>query len=395
MGRIAAGGLLALGIEGLLAAGGARRPVVRVWPRSLLQAAPSLPASEVPGALTAVHAAAAGAALLSGGPLGVAAGVANGLAVAALADLRADADRSARVFDAALAGLPRPAELPGRLTGGAGRARHLRAEDVAYGDAPEQRLDVWGPPGARDAPVLVQVHGGGWTSGSRRVSAAPLLGHLVERGWVCVTVDYRLAPGHRLADQVADVKGALAWVRRGIAAHGGDPGFVAISGGSAGGHLASLAALTAGDPALRPSDIGADADAPLAAAVPVYGVHDLSRDEHGLHRLLRDTVIGAPYDPAVWLPLSPLHRVADAVAAGAAPPFLVVHGTADTIVSVGQSRRFVRRMREAGADVRHAELPRAQHGFDSFPTSRTGHHVRAVHRFLTAVHDRYRSRGAL
>jgi acetyl esterase/lipase len=248
---------------------------------------------------------------------------------------------------------------------------------------------VWGPPDARDAPVLVQVHGGGWTGGSRRVSAAPLLGHLVARGWVCVTVDYRLAPAHRLPDQVADVKRALAWVRRGIGALGGDPGFVAISGGSAGGHLASLAALTAGDPVLGPGT--ADAEPPLAAAVPVYGVHDLSRDEHGLHRLLRETVIGSPYDPAVWHPFSPLHRVADAVAAGTAPPFLVVHGSADTIVSVGQSRRFVRRLREAGADVRHAELPRAQHGYDSFPTPRTGHHVRAVHRFLTAVHARYRA----
>lgn len=389
MDRWGRGALLALGVEGVLAAAGARRPVIRVWPRSILQAAPSLPASETPGALTVVHGLAAAGGLLAGGALGVAAGVANGLAVAALADLRADADRSARVFDAACAGLPPVDALPGRIPGGHSRRRYLRAQDVAYGDAPEHRLDVWGLPDARDAPVLVQVHGGGWTGGSRRVSAAPLLGHLVDRGWVCVTVDYRLAPAHRLRDQVTDVKRAIAWVRREIAAHGGDPGFVAISGGSAGGHLASLAALTAGDPAFQPGF--ADANTTVAAAVPVYGVHDLSRDEHGLHPLLRDTVIGTPYDPAVWLPLSPLHRVDGAVAAGTAPPFLVVHGSTDTIVSVRQSRRFVRRLREAGADVRHAELPRAQHGFDSFPTPRTGHHVRAVHRFLAAAHARHRA----
>ena len=96
-------------------------------------------------------------------------------------------------------------------------------------------------------------------------------------------------------------------------------------------------------------------------------------------------------DAATWLAASPLHRAAAAQRAGTAPPMFVVHGSADTIVSVGQSRRFVRRLRQVGADVRYAELPRAQHGFDMFPTARTGHHVRAVHRFLDAVHTRYRA----
>jgi hypothetical protein len=76
-----------------------------------------------------------------------------------------------------------------------------------------------------------------------------------------------------------------------------------------------------------------------------------------------------------------------------APPFLVVHGSADTIAGVAQSRRLVRRLREVGAPVCYAELPRAQHGFDSVRTARTRHTVRAVHRFLSAVHERYRSAG--
>ncbi len=391
------GAVLALGVEGVLAAAGARRPVIRRWPASIVQAAPCLPASEVPGVLTAVHAVAGAGALLAGGRSGLAAAAANGLAVAALAGLRGDADRSARVFDAALAGLPMPpAGPPGRTAHRRSRERHLRADAVPYGEHPAQLLDVWGPARpVRDAPVLVEVHGGGWTGGSRVMSAAPLLTHLVERGWVCVTIDYRLAPDHRLPTMVADVKRALAWVKREIGAYGGDPGFVAVTGGSAGGHLASLAALTAHDPTLQPGF--EDADTSVAAAVPVYGVHDFSIDEHGLHPLLEHTVLGTSpaADPATWQALSPLHRVDEAVAAGGPPPFLVVHGSADTIVSVGQSRRFVRRMREAGADVRHAELPHAQHGYDAFPTARTAHHVRAVHRFLAAVHARHRSRVAV
>jgi acetyl esterase/lipase len=342
----------------------------------------------VPGAVTALHAAVGVASLLRGGGAGA---LANAAAIAALTGLRGDADRSARILDAALAGIA--PVVPGRSagqarTGRAARKRHLRAVDVPYGDEPAHRLDVWAPaglaPGSR-APVLVQVHGGGWTGGVKAVSASPLMAHLVERGWVCVTVNYRLGPQERWPAMIVDVKRALAWVHAHIAEHGGDPSFVTISGGSAGGHLASLAALTAGDPAFQPGF--ADADTSVAAAVPVYGVHDFSIDENGLFHTVEHSVTGTSWaaDSATWLGASPLHR-----ARPGAPPFLVVHGSTDTIVAAGQSRRFVARMRALGNEVFHAELPRAQHGFDTFPTTRTRHHVRAVHRFLAAVHARHR-----
>lgn len=243
---------------------------------------------------------------------------------------------------------------------------------------------MWGPAEpVSGAPVLVQVHGGGWTGGDKAVSASPLLAHLVGAGWVCVTVNYRLGPHERWPAQIVDVKRALAWVHEHVAEYGGDPGAVAVSGGSAGGHLASLAAVTVGDPAFQPGF--EDADTSVVAAVPVYGVHDFSVDEHGLHDTVRRALTGTTFaaDRDTWLAASPLHR-----ARQGAPPFLVVHGSTDTIVSAAQSRRFVARMRELGNEVHHAELPRAQHGFDSFPTARTGHHVRAVHRFLASVHAR-------
>ncbi len=372
---------LLVGLAGVLAAAGARRPVLRRWPLSIVQAVPCLPSSELPGVLMTVQAAVGGLALLRGGRLGP---LVNVAAVAALAGLRGDADRSAAALADALGG-PAPAPPPGRLVAGrAARKRYLRLADVAYGDDPAQRLDVWARPDldlSGRAPVLVQVHGGGWTGGSRATSASPLMAYLAERGWVCVTVDYRLGPDHRWPAQIIDVKSAIVWVKNTIAAHGGDPSFVTISGGSAGGHLASLAALTPNDPAFQPGF--ADADTTLAAAVPLYGVHDLSVDDHGLHHTVEKSLIGtrAADDPGTWRAASPLHR-----AGPDAPPFLVIHGSADTIVAVGQSRRFVQRMREVGAPVHFAELPHAQHSFDEFPTARTGHMVRAVHRFLSRVH---------
>ncbi len=374
------GTALFVGLAGVVAAAAARRPVIRRWPLSIAQAAPSMPASEAPGWLVALHSAVGVASLLRGG---VAGPVANAAAVAMLAGLTGDADRSAAVLETALG---RPLPTGGRPPGGrAARAHYLRAADVAYGDDPAQRLDVWARTDAGPrAPVLVEVHGGGWTSGDKALAASPMMAHLAERGWVCVTVNYRLGPAHRWPSMIVDVKRAIAWVKEHIAEHGGDPGFVTISGGSAGGHLASLAALTPNDPAFQPGFAGADTA--VAAAVPLYGVHDFGVDEHGLHHTLEKGVFGAPYADD-WLRASPLHR-----AGPGAPPFLVLHGSADTIVAVGQSRRFVARLREVSrAPVLYAELPHAQHGFDAFPTARTGHVVRAVHRFLDDVHGRHRS----
>lgn len=368
--------LVAFGVAGLLAAIGARRPTLRRWPFSLLQAVPCTPASEEPRALLAAHLALGLLSLAGGRPGGA---LANGAAAAALAGLTGDATRSAAVLDDALADVPPHADGPvprsRPITGLRARRRHLRVADLAYGSHPQQRLDIWASAAAGpDAPVLVQVHGGGWTSGDKRVSASPLLAHLVDRGWVCVTINYRLAPAHRLPDQIADVRAALAWVAAHIREYGGDPDFVALTGGSAGGHLAALAAVTG---------------ARVAAAVSFYGVYDFSVEEYGLHDLLRRSAIGTAFadDPDTWRSLSPLHR-----AGRDAPPFLLIHGTSDTIVAVGQSRRFAARLREVSRrPVHYAELPHAQHGFDGLPTGRTAHTVAAVHRFLADVHARHRA----
>ncbi len=75
---------------------------------------------------------------------------------------------------------------------------------------------------------------------------------MAERGWVCVSIDYRVSPKHTWPDHIVDVKRALAWIKENIAEYGGDPDFVAITGGSAGGHLSSLAALTPNDPQWQP-----------------------------------------------------------------------------------------------------------------------------------------------
>src|SRR4051794_31247161 len=113
--------------------------------------------------------------------------------------------------------------LPNR--GARRRYRHTR--NLSYGTAgTHHQLDIWRRPdldvdGA--APVLLQIHGGAWVMGRKDDDAGPLLTHMAERGWVCVSVNYRLSPAATWPDQITDIKRAIAWVRENIAAHGGDP----------------------------------------------------------------------------------------------------------------------------------------------------------------------------
>jgi len=269
--------------------------------------------------------------------------------------------------------------------------------DIAYADpATHGRrglLDVYRPAGdlRHDAPVLLQVHGGAWTLGSKNDQGVPLMLHMAAKGWVCVALNYRLAPRDLWPAQVVDVKRVIAWVKEHAAAYGGDPAYLAITGGSAGGHLAALAALTPGDPAFQPGF--EDADTRVDAAVPHYGVYDLA-GASGLRRaeLMRDRFLAPRIfrkrwseHPEVFEAATPLLRVTDE-----APDFCVVHGTSDTMVPVEQARLFVERLHEVSRRaVVYAELPGAQHAFDVLPTLRSVAVVQGIDRFLSWHHDRH------
>ena len=260
-------------------------------------------------------------------------------------------------------------------------------KNVAYAPEHGKRglLDVYRPAaGAQGAPVLLQVHGGAWTIGNKDQQGIPLMQHLAAKGWVCVAINYRLAPRDPFPAQIIDVKRAIAWIRDHIEEYGGDPDYIAITGGSAGGHLTALAAVTPGDPAYQPGF--EDADTSVAVAVPHYGVYDFAgstglrsaeqmRDRFLAPRVVRRTWAEAP---EVFEAGTPLLRITPD-----APDFFVLHGAHDSLVSVEQARLFVSRLREVGkAKVVYAELPGAQHAFDVFPSIRSAHVVRAVDRYL-------------
>lgn len=267
--------------------------------------------------------------------------------------------------------------------------RRLRGIEYARHGRRSLRLDVYmpaEPPAERPRPAIVQVHGGGWIAGTRREQGIPLLNHLASHGWVGFNADYRLSPRATFPDHVVDVKRALAWVREHAADYGADPDFVCITGGSAGGHLCALAALTADDPELQPGF--EDAETAVAAAVPFYGVYDLTDPETVYYPELREWVLERNVfktrfadEPQRFRAASPTHRVrADA------PPFLVIHGESDTLVPVADARRFVAALREASeSPVLYAELAGAEHAFDIVPSVRTARVVETIERFLATI----------
>jgi acetyl esterase/lipase len=265
--------------------------------------------------------------------------------------------------------------------------------DIAYlpdGD-PKHRLDIYAPrEGAQNAPVLLQVHGGGWVIGNKREQALPLMFHLASRGWICVATNYRLSPRATFPDHLVDLKSAMHWIREHIAEFGGDPDFVAVTGGSAGGHLSSLLALTAGDPEYQPGFESVDTS--VRACVPFYGIYDFTNEYglqaySGLGGFVERTVMkkNQSEDKEAFRRASPLHRVhADA------PPFFVIHGSHDSLASVEEARHFTDVLRKVSHEPAiYAEIPGAQHAFEIFHSLRTTHVVRAVDRFLSFVYSDY------
>ncbi len=189
----------------------------------------------------------------------------------------------------------------------------------------------------RRAPILLHLHGGGFYSGNKSREARPLIRHLTSRrGFVCVSADYRLQPHVTLADQVADVRGAIGWVRAHAADFGAEPGTLFVTGSSAGAHLAVRAAV--------------EGETGIAGLICRYGYYGN---------------------------LAPR---------GDMPPMLVVHGEKDMWIHPSDVRAFVERVRAVSSHpVLYAELPGAHHDFDMYESIRSAAVSQAVEQFTAGI----------
>ena len=105
-----------------------------------------------------------------------------------------------------------------------------RIKDVPYGPIRRRNLlDVYRP---RDvpsgAPILLQIHGGGWVISNKNQQGKPIMLHFASRGWVCFAPNYRLSPRSTWPDEIVDVKRAIAWIKEHAHEYGADPSFIII-----------------------------------------------------------------------------------------------------------------------------------------------------------------------
>ena len=213
---------------------------------------------------------------------------------------------------------------------------HELRTDVVYaevGGVP-LRFDHYRPLGvAEAAPAVVLVHGGGWMRGDPSQAAGNAL-HFARRGIATLAISYRLAPEHRFPAPLDDVRHGLRWVRSHAGELGIDPDRLALLGLSAGAHLAILAHLSGNVAALAP-DLPPDLrEVPetVRAVVAHYGPYDLTRRRSGMI----DALLGPRAEDAAWARLaSPIAHAGRATA-----PLLLIHGTADQVVSWHESERM-------------------------------------------------------
>jgi acetyl esterase/lipase len=210
----------------------------------------------------------------------------------------------------------------------------VRIRNLSYGDGPRRNLDIYH---RRDrpmgVPVVLHFHGGGFHSGNKRREARPLIGHLVSRGMVCASADYRLRPHVGYDEQLADALAAIEWVRSHAQEYGGDPDRIFLVGSSAGAYLAVDAV-----------NAGANGIAGIVGRYGYYG------------RL---------------------------VAERPQPPILVIHGENDMFVRPSYARAFVERVHAGSRQpVEYAELPGGHHDFDLYESIRSNAINIAVDRFI-------------
>lgn len=252
--------------------------------------------------------------------------------------------------------------------------------DIAYSTLHGYRpmlLDLYQPNDRLAHPLVIFIHGGSWTSGSKRTTGAftdfpALLASLSSRGFVVASVDYRLSGEARYPAALNDIKAAIRHLRANAQQYGIDPNRIAVWGASAGAHLAALAAYTGDDLDFeQPGMANAEQSDRVQAFVGWYGTYEMgsifrqkgtssaaeaAAEAPGPLKFFGCTSTGCP--PGMIEQASPINHI-DA----GDPPSLIIHGSADTTVPATQSRTLDERLKASGVSSRFILIDGVSHSW--------------------------------
>jgi pectinesterase len=216
-----------------------------------------------------------------------------------------------------------------------------------YGDR-EVMLDLYLPkrPAGEKIPCIVVIHGGGWRSGDKTRFAAQAA-YFADKGFAAACIGYRLLPEVTFPAPVVDCKAAVRWVRANAAKYGIDPDRIGATGGSAGGHLTAMLATSSGVKELEGDGGNGGVSSRIQAAVAMATPADMGQfaQRHGV-------------EAASAALISPVTHVTKDSA-----PILLLHGTGDKLVPMGQSELLLEKYKQAGAAAELVKIEGGSHAF--------------------------------
>lgn len=235
----------------------------------------------------------------------------------------------------------------------------VRDLEYARVDGESLHLDLYLPQKSEARPpLLVWIHGGGWTRGSKS-QINPALIRLTAEGYAAASIDYRLTGLISHPKQIHDCKGAIRWLRANADKYGYDVTRIGVGGGSAGGHLALLVGLSGGVKELE-GDVGGNLDrsSKVHAVVDLFGPSALGLFAEESERFRRNKT------PELLKSASPVtYLSADD------PPVLIFHGDEDQLVPLRQSEHLHKRLQETGLESSFHVIEGAGHGGMQFSDS--------------------------
>ena len=264
-------------------------------------------------------------------------------------------------------------------------------DQVFYQEAGFQlKLDIYRPRNTKKKhPGILQIHGGAWITGSKR-QASFLMASMAARGWICFSVSYRFSPDIVFPEHLIDIKRALRWIRNNAEEHGLDPDFIIATGGSSGGHLASMTALTQNQPEFQPGFEKADTS--IQGCVPIYGVFNFTDpfDEKtqfpAKARLIEMLCGGTPEtQPDRYQQITPANWIS-----AKTPPFLLIQGETDALISTIDTQGFWDALQtQKVPNSAFLRLPLVEHAFDIFPTLTAQCIVPTIERYLIMLYENH------